>query len=200
MKNNLPLYVANAVLLAAVIVLFVLYAGLRKGASGQQPRAMAAYDSTAVLPIAYVSMDTLLMNSTMYHRYSEELLKMEENSRLNINQKANALQAEMLDFQKKIENRIYATEERARSEQERLLRKQRELQELDASLAQELILKRDSMTMKMKLSIDSVINIFNASGKYAFILSDTSGDNILYGDKAYNVTEEVLQMLNGTKK
>ena len=196
MKNNLPLYVINGVLLVAVIVLFVLYAGVKSGSSNRASYD-AVKDSSFVFPVAYVSMDSLLMNSTMYQRFSEELLKEEENSRLNINQKANALQAEMLDFQKKVENRIYATEERARSEQERLLKKQQELQELDARLAQELLIKRDSMNMKLKHSIDSVIAIFNAEGHYDFIFCNNADDNILYGRDIYNVTNEILQMLNG---
>lgn len=196
MKNNLPLYIINAVLIVAVIVLFVLYAGV-KSDSPVRANFSASQDSACVLPVAYVSMDSLLMNSTMYQRFSEELLKEEENSRLNINQKANALQTEMLDFQKKIENRIYATEERARSEQERLLNKQRELQELDARLAQELLAKRDSMNVKLKNSIDSVIDIFNADRQYDFIFCNSADDNILYGRDIYNITNEVLQMLNG---
>lgn len=196
MKNNLPLYIINAVLIVAVIVLFVLYAGV-KSDSPVRANFSASQDSACVLPVAYVSMDSLLLNSTMYQRFSEELLKEEENSRLNINQKANALQTEMLDFQKKIENRIYATEERARSEQERLLNKQRELQELDARLAQELLAKRDSMNVKLKNSIDSVIDIFNADRQYDFIFCNSADDNILYGRDIYNITNEVLQMLNG---
>lgn len=196
MKNNLPLYIINAILIVAVIVLFILYAGV-KSDSPARGNFSASQDSAYVLPVAYVSMDSLLMNSVMYQRFSEELLKEEENSRLNINQKANALQTEMLDFQKKIENRIYATEERARSEQERLLNKQRELQELDARLAQELLAKRDSMNVKLKHSIDSVIDIFNADRQYDFIFCNSADDNILYGRDIYNVTNEILQMLNG---
>lgn len=190
------MYIINAVLIVAVIVLFVLYAGV-KSDSPVRANFSASQDSACVLPVAYVSMDSLLLNSTMYQRFSEELLKEEENSRLNINQKANALQTEMLDFQKKIENRIYATEERARSEQERLLNKQRELQELDARLAQELLAKRDSMNVKLKNSIDSVIDIFNADRQYDFIFCNSADDNILYGRDIYNITNEVLQMLNG---
>lgn len=196
MKNNLLLYVVNAVLCVAVIVLFVLYATVKPD-NRPYVNLPETGDSAFVFPVAYVNMDTLLINCDMYKRYSEELLKEEENSRLNINQKANALQAEMLDFQKKVENRIYATEERARSEQERLLKKQRELQELDARLAQELLAKRDEMNVKLKKSIDSVVAIYNADRGYDFIFCNSADDNILYGKSVYNITNEIVQMLNG---
>lgn len=196
MNKNLPLYIVCGVLLAAVVALFIMYGTLCSKSRGAANPA-AAGDSSYIFPVAYVNMDTLLLNSDMYKKFSEELLKEEESARLNLNQKANALQAEIVDFQKKIENGIYATEQRARSEQERLQRKQVELQELEAKLAQDLMTKRDQKNALLKTALDSVIEIYNADGRYDFIFCNAADDNILYGKPVYNVTNEIVKMLNG---
>jgi outer membrane protein len=192
--KNLVLYIINGVLVVAVVVLFILFFINKEENSKEQ-----ALTEGEVLPIAYVNIDTLLLNYDLYKSMSEELLQEEERSRASVNQKANALQAEMVDFQNKIENRAFLSEERARSEQERLVRKQRELQELDNKLAQDLVVKQKNMNDKLFKTLDSVVTVYNKDKKYHFIFSNTSSNNILYGNKAYNITNEILELLNEKK-
>lgn len=192
--KNLVLYIINGVLVIAVVVLFILFFINKEDNSKEQ-----ALTEGEVLPIAYVNIDTLLLNYDLYKSMSEELLQEEERSRASVNQKANALQAEMVDFQNKIENRAFLSEERARSEQERLVRKQRELQELDNKLAQDLVVKQKNMNDKLFKTLDSVVTVYNKDKKYHFIFSNTGSNNILYGNKAYNITNEILELLNEKK-
>jgi outer membrane protein len=159
-------------------------------------------DSLSVNPgisVAFVKMDSLLLNYNVYKQMSEELLQEEEKSRLNLNQKASALQKEVEEFQNKIQHNAFLTQDRALSEQDRLLKKQKDLQELGIKLEQELLVKQQKMTEKLSLVIDSVINVYNLEAKYDFILTNTGKDNILFGNQKYNITSKVLEILNAEK-
>jgi outer membrane protein len=123
-------------------------------------------------------------------------LKQEESARATLNQKATELQRDMEDFQMKIENRAFLTEERARQAQDKIVRKQRSLQELTVKKEQELAEKQKQMNEKLAAAVDSVINEYNKEKAYSFILSTAGSDNILFGDKSLNITKEVLEMLN----
>jgi outer membrane protein len=149
--------------------------------------------------IAFVKMDSLLLNYNVYKQMSEELLQEEEKSRLSLNQKASALQKEVEDFQNKVQHNAFLTQERALSEQDRLLKKQKDLQELGIKLEQELLVKQQKMTERLNVVIDSVINVYNQKAGHDFIFSNTGKDNILFGGKQYNITSKILEILNAEK-
>ncbi len=192
MKTTL-LYIVNALLVVAVAVLFVLF-------FGQDKKEVAPAVVEGGSTVAFVRMDSLLLNYNVYKTMSEELLKQEESARATLNQKATDLQRDMEDFQKKLENRAFLSEERARSEQERIVRKQRDLQELNAKMEQELLVKQKQMNDRLAATLDSAVIEYNKTKGFSYILSTAGSDNILYGDAALNVTNDILEILNNSAK
>lgn len=192
MKQTL-LYVINALLVVAVLVLFMLQFSKKDKAIVVEGTNIEVADR---LPIAYVALDSLLTNYYLYNEMSAELMQEGETARLNLNQKAKLLQDEMADFQKKVENRVFSSEQRARSEQERLMNKQQQLQELAGSMEQNLVIKQQRMNEELMQVVDSVVTDYNKDKAYHLILTG----NVLHADKAYNITDEVLEMLNGKQE
>lgn len=173
----------------AIVALFVLF-------FTQKREVPVAAVPQGGVTVAYVRMDSLLLNYDVYKTMSEDLLKQEESARATLNQKATELQREMEDFQMKLENRAFLSEDRARAAQETIVRKQRDLQELNVKMEQDLLLKQKQMNDKLVLAIDSVIAAYNQERGYTYILSTAGSDNILYGDTSLNITNDVLQVLN----
>lgn len=196
MKNYL--LISNIVLFLVVVVLAVLVLFPQKTNKAKNADDIAI-NKEATLPIAYVDVDSLLLNYTMYKSLSEELLQQEEKSRVKITQQAVSLQKEMADFQQKVENQAFLSAERAQSEQARLVKKQQDLQELDTRLTKELVSKQQEMNLQLKASIDSIIVEYNKDKNYHLIMSNTGNDNILYGNKSYNITNDILQLMNAEK-
>ncbi len=196
MKNYL--LISNIVLFLVVVVLAVLVLFPQKTNKAKNADDIAI-NKEATLPIAYVDVDSLLLNYTMYKSLSEELLQQEEKSRVKITQQAVSLQKEMADFQQKVENQAFLSAERAQSEQARLVKKQQDLQELDTRLTKELVNKQQEMNLQLKASIDSIIVEYNKDKNYHLIMSNTGNDNILYGNKSYNITNDILQLMNAKK-
>ena len=182
-------YVINGVLAVAVVILYIMQFSGKKESSVTRTFASAG-DTTALLPIAYVNVDSLLLN----YNYSKDLKQ--ENSRANITQKARSLQGEMQDFQRKVENNAFLTRERAEQEQQRLLNKQQELQNLDNQLAQELMQEQQKLNEQLRDTVVSQLKAFNLGRGYQVVFSNTVGDNILLAGDSYDITGELLEYLN----
>lgn len=193
--KNLSLII-NAVLAIAVIVLFVKVFGGDAKTVKKQTVANSENAELGQLPIAYINVDSLLLNYNFAKESNESLINKQEQSRLNINTKARQLQTEMSDFQRKLENNAFLSRERAEQEQTRLMKKQQDLQELDGQLSQQLMQVQQKMSEQLRDTINSFLKAYNKDNKYQMILSNTSSDNILHADKAYDITPEVTKMLN----
>ena len=193
--KNLSL-IFNAVLAVAVVVLFVLVLSNKTGNSTKKSVMGKDIVTKGKLPIAYINIDSLLLHYQFAKEANESLIKKQEDSRLTINTKARQLQAEMGEFQHKLENNAFLSRERAEQEQARLQKKQQDLQVLDGDLSKQLVQVQQKMSEQLRDTINSFMKSFNKDHKYEMIISNTSSDNILYADKSYDITAEVTKLLN----
>lgn len=193
--KNISLII-NAVLGVAVIVLFVLVLGGKN--NGGSPGVHFGGDSTKLvkLPIAYVNIDSLLLNYQFAKESNETLLKKQEDSRLDLNVQARQLQGEMAEFQRKLENNAFLSRERAEQEQNRLMRKEQDLQQLNAKLSQELMEVQQKVNQELRDTINAFMKEYNKDKKYELIISNTASDNILLAGEGYDITQEVIEVLN----
>jgi len=193
--KNLSL-ILNAVLAIAVIVLFVkVFSNNPKSPS---EKSFFKNDSlnAGLLPIAYINVDSLLLNYQFAKEANESLIKKQEDSRLSINTKARQLQTEMSEFQRKLEANAFLSRERAEQEQSRLLKRQEDLRELDGQLSQQLMQVQQKMSEQLRDTINSFLKEYNKDQKYQLILSNTSSDNILYATEGLDITPEITDLLN----
>ncbi len=190
-------YVINGVLAVAVVILFVMqFTGKKESSVTRTFTNGGDTTSASVLPIAYVNVDSLLQNYNYSKDLNEIILKKQENSRANITQKARTLQSEMQDFQRKVENNAFLTRERAEQEQQRLLNKQQELQNLDNQLAQELMQEQQKLNEQLRDTVVAQLKAFNKDKGFQVVFSNTMGDNILFAGETYDITRELIDYLN----
>jgi outer membrane protein len=188
-------YVCNGVLAIAVIILFVMqFSGKKETASS--PNFENNNDSTSLLPVAYVNVDSLLQNYNYSKDLNERIMKMQEDVRLDLTQRSKALESEMADFEKKYNNNAFLTRERAEQEAARLQKKQQDLQTYASKKDQELANKQMELNTQLRDSIISQLEEFNKDKGYQIIFSNTMGDNILLANPAYDITAEFLEVLN----
>lgn len=189
------------VLAAAVVALFVIVFNGRSKAP-EAPQPVAAPVVEGAMPVAYLNVDSLLLQYTYAQEMTEKLLRKQEDARLKLNTKARTLQKEMEDFQRKLENNAFLSRERAENEQQRLLRKQQELEDLDAKLTQEIMTENQKFNMQLADTLMAFLKDFNADGRYQIILSNNAKDNILMAAEGYDITPAVVSGLNSryTKK
>lgn len=149
------------------------------------------------LPIAVINVDSLLQSYDLNLEESERLMRKGEDMRLDLNQRANSLQNEMIDFQKKLENQAFLSRERAEAEQRRLVKKEQDLNVLAQEKEQELMFEQQQLSIRLLDSVNSVIRTLNADGKYHLVISTSAlNNNVLFAAPEYDITQEAIEMLN----
>lgn len=186
--------VVDVVLVAAVVALFAIFFSNKPAKGAAEPAAVIA--SGEALPVAYLNVDSLLTNYTFAQDASERLMQKQEDARLKLNTKARSLQNEMADFQRKLDNNAFLSRERAEKEQQRLIKKQQDLQDLEAKLTEDIMLENQTLNKQLADTLTQFLQTFNADGRYQIILSNTAKDNVLMAADQYDITDEVVAGLN----
>ncbi|WP_016777955.1 OmpH family outer membrane protein [Anaerophaga thermohalophila] len=193
MKNTS--IVLNAILFVAVIVLFFLV--LSDGSSSvEDADEQTTKEEIQDYPIAYINTDSLLMNYEYAQYLNEELMKKEESSRADFNERARVFQDDMRAFQRKVQNNAFLSLERAQKEERKLRQQEQELQELNNQLSNELMKQQEQMNKELRDTITAFLEEYTKKHPLKLVLSNTMGDNVLYAHDALNITDEVVAILN----
>ena len=165
-----------------------------------QPQVEAKSESKAPaeLKIAYVEVDSIMTQYTFAKEYSALLEKKGQNIQATLAQKQQNLQAAAANFQQKIQQNAY-TREQAEAIQAGLQKQQADLQGLQQRLGNEFQAETEKYNKALHDSIANYLKVYNKDKKYSLIFSK-QGDNLLYADKAYDVTAEVVAGLNKAYK
>jgi outer membrane protein len=189
--------IVNVVLAVGLIVLYILhFTGTSNVKSTPRTAGSDSTSLSAQLPIAYINVDSLLLNYNYSKDLNEVLIRKRENAQATLTEKARKLDGEMKEFQRKRENNAFLSEQSFKSQQQALLKKQQDLQQLEENLTQQLGKEQQKMNEQLRDSIYKFLQEYNKDHKYQMILSNTMNDNIMVADNAYNITNEVVEMLN----
>lgn len=145
------------------------------------------------LKIAYIDVDSMLSSYLFYQDLAEEMLRKEENSRLLLNEEAAKFQKDVDDFNNKLQNNVYSSQERVNQEQNRLIGKQQELDELSAKLSNELVIESNKNAEKVSEAVNAFLKEYNKEKGFNLILSKAS---IMLADESMDITAEVIEGLN----
>lgn len=217
MKKDQIQLIINGVLGVAVVVLFVLHFVPNKKQAASAPAAaktVPAGVNTEIpagnLPLAYINLDSLMVKYQFAIDANNKLNDQAEKSRVQINQQGAALQKEytgfqqeVLDFQKKVQNNAFLSQDRYESEANRLQKKEEqlqkksyELQQLEDQLSAELMQENQKLMVELVEKLDAFMEEYNADGRYHMIFVNTGRDNIMMSTDGYDITNEVVAILN----
>mgnify|MGYP000690530825 CR=1 FL=1 len=186
-------YLVNGLAALALIVLFSQCAGK---ADNQAANASTQAAGLSGMKIAYVEIDTLLAKYNYCVDLNEAMVKKSENVRLTLNQKAKDLDRQKQEFQTKVQNNAYLTQERAQQEYNRIAKLEQDLQNLGNKLQSELMSENEKNSLQLRDSINAFLKEYNKTKGYSMIISNTGFDNLLYADSIYNITKEIVDGLN----
>ena len=183
---------------AAIAAMLVFTQCINEQPQAQKP-VQVGCDGVKGIKIAFVDIDSLLNNYEFSITINKEMLRKEENMRLTLSEKARDLQQDIDEFQRKLENNVFATQARAEEEQNRILKKRESYERLSERLASELAAESQKNNVILRDSINSYLKEYNATQGYDLIISRV-GDNLLYANEALDITKEVIKGLNDRYK
>ena len=160
----------------------------------EKPQA-AGVENVSGMKIAFVEVDSLMTQYDFAKDYSVTLQKRSNNARNTLAQKTSELQAAVNNFQQKLQNNGFTSREQAQSVQAGIERRQRDLQELQARLENELASETQKFNEALRDSLNNFLTSYNKDKKFDLILSK-AGDNILYADRRHDITKDIINGLN----
>ena len=190
-KTNI---ITTSILSLAIAALFVLH--FTSSSCNAKTSNESASTSGELFPIAYVDTDSLLLQYNYAKKINEDLLSQEEKSRTSFNEKANSLQNDVAEFQRKVQNNGFLSLERAQQAQEELRAREAQLQELNQKLSRQLMEEQERVTKQLRDDISSFLKEYNKNKGYKIILSNAMGASVLYSEKSVNITKDVVAALN----
>src|SRR5690554_1855200 len=197
MKNYTP-YIVSGVLAVALIILYILHFTSNSSVNGATGKDLSLLlnDSSVTLPIAFVNVDSLLINYNFAKDLNESLLRKEESTRATLNQRENQINSAAQEFERKLRNNAFLSQERAQQEQERIMKMNQEYQQLAERLSQEFLLEQQKLNLQMEDTIKVRIEEFNKTRNFEIIFSNISTSTLIYAKDKYDITDEVIQFLN----
>ena len=152
----------------------------------------------ASLKIAYVEVDSIMSQYKFCKDYSLILQRKGQNIKSTLAAKQQQLQAAAANFQQKMQQNAY-TRDQAEAINANLQKQNADLQMLDQRLTNEFQNETEKYNNALRDSIQHDLKIYNQDKHYSLILSK-AGDNLLYADKAFDITNEVVAGLNKAYK
>jgi len=190
--------IINTVLLAAVIVLFLLYFNLKKEgqpAKTQQEQTPTTTINNAATPYktAFINVDTLLSHYKLYNKLQADLLSKQKSMEARINRKSTQLQKDANLFQQKLQTNSFLSQESAQQQKQELYKRQQKLMDLKDKLSNDLVAESQKMQKQLLDTVTLFLKNYNKQLGNTFIYNAAS---FLYSDSSYDITKTVVSMLN----
>lgn len=189
-------------ILRTVVLAFVATMGMtscdKSNPQMDQKANASAKAAAGDMKIAYVEVDSIMSQYKFCKEYSLILQKKGQNIQNTLAQKQQALQAAAANFQQKVQQNAY-TREQAEGVNASLQKQNNDLQILNQRLSAEFQNETDQFNKALRDSIQHYLASYNKDKKYSIIFSK-QGDNLLFADKAYDITNEIIAGLNKAYK
>ena len=194
MTDNTVNYIIKGLLTIGIVILFIFQFKERK--TGQIKVFEDTHDSIPLLPVAYINADSLLLSYYLAIDLRSLIVVQEENARSIIAQRMNELEVYVNRYKQNREGSAYYSVEQSDLDYQQILKKRQEILQLNEKLSLDLRNQQDRVFRQLYDSIIYKLEVYNDPYKYKIIFSSTSGDNILYAKKWYNITQSIIEFMN----
>jgi outer membrane protein len=191
--KNISLII-NAVLFVALGLLYILHFSSKGGM--EKSDSSGALSASNDLKVAYVDIDSILVNYTLSIELNDALVKKQANMKSKLEKEGMNFQKDAQIFQEKVQKGIFLTEQRAQEAQQDLMARQQELQQMEYEYTNQLQMEQQKMNAQLFDSITNYIKVYNTPEMFQIILGHSIGGNMLYSSEKLSITNDVIAGLN----
>lgn len=152
-------------------------------------------DNITASGIAYVNIDTVVFRFNMYSDRREELLAKQKKAETELNLKGSQYEKGVKDYQDKV-NKGLVTRATAAEMEQSLYQQQQELVSLRDKLQSDLLEEDQVMNRQILEYITTYLEENKEEYNYQYIFGKSFGSVVLYGNSAFDITQNVLEGLN----
>ena len=155
-----------------------------------------ATQTAAAGSIVYIQMDSLINQYDMFNDLRSELESKAQAIQDDLTKKGRSFESAAKDFETKI-NKGLLTRSQAEEQQQKLLQRQQNLQDLSQQKQYEMAEEEAVMSRKVMDAINTYLEKYNKEKGYALILTTSAASNtVIVGNPALDITQDVLAGLN----
>lgn len=197
MKNLVSIF--TGVLTIAVCILFYLHFKYHKQLNQISDKVrINDTSSNRPLRIAYVDLDSIQEKYIYYKEKMKEFEKRKENADRDLNSSFQKIENERVAF---VQRGNSITQVEAEAFERDYTRKMQNLESQKRTMENQIQEEGIKTMDDLKRRINDFLEKYNQTEDYSYIFSYSSGLNVLfYKDKAYNITDEVVEGLNEAYK
>ena len=189
-KRSIALF---SVLFLAIALLYILhFTGNRKPEKVDQDALPANVTSEG---IAFVNIDSVIMNFDMFFDRREELMAKQKKAEAELNSKGTRYEKEAKDYQEKVTKGLVTRATAAEMEQG-LLQQQQDLMSLRDNLQSTLLEEEQVMNRQIIDYITTYLEDNRSDFNFQYIVGKSFGSVVLYGDSALDITKRVTDAIN----
>lgn len=187
--KNLSL-ILNAVLLVAVVILYVLYFS----GSGKVQSKSSVSDTSAVnLKVAYINSDSVLKYYDYLKVNRDQLEAKTKKMDQDLRNRTVGLQNEITAYQRNVSGMTLG---QARAAEEDLGKKQQNLQLYQQSLQQQLMQEEAKLNKELYDRITGFLKKYGQEKGLQVVLKFDPTSDVLYGGESLDITQDVIKGLN----
>ena len=190
------LLIANCVLAAAVVALYVLYF---TNQSNKTSHSQIFTETASELPsgsIVYFHLDSLLNGLELFQALRSDLEVKVKAADDDLNKKGRAFERDATDFQDKVQKGLLTTIQR-QTQQAQLETRQRELEQYVQQKQMEIAEEEQVMMNNVLNEINLFIAAYNLEHNFSLILTTNGNPGaVISGNPSLNITKDVMTGLN----
>ena len=191
-----PLILSIVAVLAAAAALVLTLTGNCKCNKDKATAADGETITAAAGDIVYVRIDSLMFNYDMYNDLRSEFEAKAQGIQDDLSKKGRKLESDGKAFENQI-NKGLLTRSSAEKQQQSLLQRQQDLQQLAGQKQMELQEEEAVMMNKVMDAVKTYLEEYNKDHNFAAILTTSDVTNaVIVGDAALDITQEVIDGLN----
>ncbi|HPX77042.1 MAG TPA: OmpH family outer membrane protein [Bacteroidales bacterium] len=196
-NNKIILTISSVALLISIAALLLAVFDKNKAIEPQAVNNAVSFsnDSTVSGNVAFVNLDTLLLQYKYSIKLNEDLLTEQAKAKANLESRMRAFEKKYNDFAEKMRLGSFLSQQSMESQQNELLQEQANIQQLEQDLTEKLMIKQADLNAELLDSVSNFIKEFN-NGRYVLILGSVTGGGILYAEPYMDITNEVVNQLN----
>ena len=186
------------------IVTLTAFAFIACNNQPKQNDTVASKNETTTTPasdnqkVAYVEIDSIMSQYTYWKDVTKIIKAKEANIQRTLAGKQKAIQAAAANFQQNVQANKY-TQVQAQQIQASIQKQAQDADALQQRLGAEYQKEVAKYNKALSDSVHNYLKEYNKDKKFSIILAK-SGDNILYADPAYNITDDVIKGMNQAYK
>ena len=187
----------NIIKTLTLLAVGVLMASCNNQPSKMDGNSAANGGSSVQGGIAYIELDSLTEHYEYAKLMKDSLEKMSANATTVLNNKDKELERSYNSIQTRLQNNTFTSEQQYKTAVAAFEQERNNRVALEARLSNELAQKQAEFLQTLQDSLDHFLADYNKDKKFDMILNKAT---VLYGDKQYDITQDVINGMNARYK